>query len=188
MHGQDGWWNAIDSDLRKRIDELLCARRLIAAVVLLRGEGGLRPRPALHQAQDLLAERQAELDRQGLVQPDPPPPTIQDLIEKTDALTEPIAAIEALWDGDTQGWHVRLVAVVRRPGRHHERFDDVPLTVLRHGSDLRLFNGQVPPWPEAQQASEQGQAVARHYGVPFQFTNPDEPDIDLPRWWDTQPT
>jgi hypothetical protein len=87
-----------------------------------------------------------------------------------------------VWDGDTQGW-----CVVDRPGRYHSRFDEEWLTTLRHGGDIRVFNGQVPPWPEAHQAAEQGRAVAQHAGVPFHFTNPDEPDIDLPRWWDTQP-
>jgi hypothetical protein len=96
--------------------------------------------------------------------------------------------VEALWDGDTQGWYVDLVAIVRRPGRHHDRFDEVPLSALRHGGDIRLFNGQVPPWPEARRAAEQGQAVAQHFGVPFHFTSPEAPDVDLPRWWDTPPT
>jgi hypothetical protein len=52
----------------------------------------------------------------------------------------------------------------------------------------RLFSGQVPPWPEARRASEQGQAIAQHFGVPFHFASPEAPDVDLPRWWDTPPT
>lgn len=60
--------------------------------------------------------------------------------------------------------------------------------MLRHGGDIRLFNGHVPPWTEAQQATEQGQAVAQHVGVPFHFTSPTTPDVHLPRWWDTQPS
>jgi len=39
---------------------------------------------------------------------------------------------------------VDLVAIVDCPGRYHERFDEVRLASIRHGSDLRLFNGQVP--------------------------------------------
>lgn len=188
MYAHDAWWDALSRQLRDRIDELLCEGRLIAAVVLLRREGGLQPPPGLYQAQDLLNERRAELDRRGLVEPEPVSPTTAKLIEKTAAITAPVVAVEALWDGDTQGWYVDLVAIVRRPGRHHNRFDGVPLTVLRHGGDIRLFNSQVPPWPEARQATEQGQAVAQHIGVPFHFTSPEAPDVDLPRWWDTQPT
>lgn len=188
MLATNAWWNAIDPQLLKQIDELLCTGRLIQAVVLLRQGGGLQPPPGLYEAQDLLIERRVGLDRQGLLEPEPPPPTTAQLIEKADAITAPILAVEAFWDGDTQGWCVDLVAIVSRPGRNRDHFDEVPLTVLRHGGDIRLFNGRVPPWPEAQQAIEQGQAVARHVGVPFHFTNPEAPDVDLPRWWDTQPT
>lgn len=90
-------------------------------------------------------------------------------------------------DGNTQGWFVVPVAIVRRPGSHHHS-DEVPLTVLQHGGDTRLFQGQVPPWPEAQQATEQGRAVAQHFGVPFHFASPAEPNDALPRCWDMQPS
>jgi len=187
MRAAGASWHAIEPRLLERIDQLLCTGQLIHAVVLLRQEG-TQPPPGLYAAQDLLLERRAELDRQGLLQPPPPPPTTAQLIEAAEAVTTPILAVEAMWDGDTQGWFVRLVAIVDRPGRHHDRFDEVPLTVVRHGGDIRLFNGRVPPWPEAQQAIEQGRAVARHIGVPFHFTSPQTPDVELPRWWDTQGT
>ncbi|GAA3454576.1 hypothetical protein [Dactylosporangium matsuzakiense] len=188
MHPHDGWWDTLSAPVQDLIDELLCTGRMIAAIVLLRGDDGLRPRPALYEAQDLLAERRAELDRQGRLPPEPPPLTTEQLLEKVVATTAPVAAIEALWDGDSQGWFVELAAIVRRPGPNHDRFDAVTLTALRRGGDIRLFNGQVPPWPEAHRATEQGRALAQHLGVPFHFTSPDTPDIDLPRWWDTQPT
>jgi hypothetical protein len=146
----------------------------------------LDPVPGLFEVQNMLAKRRYELDRKGLIEPEPPPPTTAQLIERASATTAPVVAVEALWDGDTQGWYVVLFAIVLRPGRH-ERFDDVQLTWFRYGSDLRLIHGTVPPWPEEQRATEQGQAVARQLGVPFHFTSPDEPDLDLPRWWDTQP-
>lgn len=184
--GMHGSWEDLSPQLRVQIDELLRARELIAAVVLLRGDGGLQPPPGLYEAQDLLIKRRAELDRRGLVKDEPLPPTTGQLIEKVAAVTAPIVAVEALWDGDTQGWYVYLVAIVQQPGRHHARFDEVPLSVFQKGTDLRLFNGQVPPWPEAQQATEQGQAVARYVGVPFYFSSPDAPDVNLPRWWDVQ--
>jgi hypothetical protein len=187
MHPADAWWNAIDPRLLEQLDKLLCTNRLIPAIALLRREGGQQPPPDLYETQDLLIERRAELDRQGLLEPVPPPPATAQLIEKAEAVTARILAIEAFWDGDTQGWFVVLVAIVRRPGAYHDRFDEVPLTVLRHGGDIRLFTGQVPPWPEAQQAIEQGQAVAQHLGVPFHFASPEKPDDELPRWWETQP-
>ncbi|SCL50570.1 hypothetical protein GA0070617_1524 [Micromonospora yangpuensis] len=186
MYADDAWWNALDPQLQEQIDKLLRTGRLIAAVVLLRREGGLQSPPGLYQAQDLLIERRGELRRRGLVELEPPPPTTEELIGKAEVVTAPVAAIEALWDGDTQGWYVYLIAIVRRPSRHHDRFDEVPLTVLRRSGDIRLINGQVPPWPEAQQAIEKGQAVAQHFCVPFHFISPEAPDTDPPRWWSTR--
>ncbi len=180
-------WAALSQQLRDRLDELLRDRRMFPAVALLWQESDLEPRLGLHEAQDLLVARRDELDRQGLVRPGPPPPTTAELIERAAAIDGPVAAVEALWDGDTQGWFVDLVAVVRRPGRQHERFDEVSLTFIRRGGDIRLFNGTVPPWPEAVEATAQGQAVAAHLGVPFHFTSPDAPDVGLARWWDDQP-
>lgn len=133
-------------------------------------------------------ERRRELDSQGLVTPEPPQPTTAQLIELAAAITAPAAAVEAVWDGDTQGWFVDLVVIVQRVGRHHDQYDEVSLTRLRHGGDSRLFNGEVPPWPEALQATEQGRAIAQKLGVPFHFTSPTAPDVDLPRWWDSPPS
>jgi hypothetical protein len=45
-------------------------------------------------------------------------------------------------------------------------------------------NGEVPPWPEAAEATETGHALASSLGVPFDFADPDAPDVELPRWWD----
>ncbi|MEU1694850.1 hypothetical protein [Streptomyces hirsutus] len=53
---------------------------------------------------------------------------------------------------------------------------------IRHGSDLRVLNGQVPPWPEAQEARETGTALAEHVNVPFHFAGPHQPDDEAPRW------
>ncbi|MEV6344829.1 hypothetical protein [Actinoplanes sp. NPDC051851] len=160
---------------------------MLQGVRLMRLEGGLEPVPGLYQAQDLLVARRAELDEQGRLAPPAPPPTVAELIATAALVTDPLAAVEATWDGDTQGWFVRLQVIVRRPGRDHARFDETPLTTYRDGGDMRLFTGEVPPWPEAQRAAEQGQAVARHFGVPFHFSSPDEADDLTPRWWDAQP-
>jgi hypothetical protein len=47
---------------------------------------------------------------------------------------------------------------------------------------MRLFNGSVPPWPEAQEANTVGRALAEDLAVPFHFASPNEPDLDAPRW------
>ncbi|MBB2948286.1 hypothetical protein FB565_008069 [Actinoplanes lutulentus] len=179
-------WTSLTPPLRERLDEHLRARRLLPAIKLLRDSGEIQPLPGIYQAQDLLVARQNELAGQGLLQPPPAPPTTDQLIAKVTAISEPLAAVEACWDGDTQGWFVVLVAIVRRPGPRHPDFDEADLCVLRFGGDIRLFNGQVPPWPEAVRATEQGQAVAQRMGVPFHFASPDEPDDEAPRWWDEE--
>jgi len=89
-------------------------------------------------------------------------------------------AIEALWDGDTQGWFVELSAVVRREAGFEARF----LRAFRRIGDIRLFNGDVPPWPEALEASEIGTQLASLLGLPFHFPAADHPEQDCPHWWD----
>jgi hypothetical protein len=156
--------------------------------MVLRGECGLDPAPGLYEAQEAVTQRQAWLIEQGVV--DAALQTeldVSDVFAAAKAITCPVVAVEAVWDGDTQGWMLDLVAIVDCPGRYHERFDEARLASIRHGSDLRLFNGQVPPWPEAVEAQQIGDAVAARLGVPFHFTSPETPDIDLPRWWDGRP-
>ncbi|SNY44080.1 hypothetical protein [Paractinoplanes atraurantiacus] len=170
-------------ELQARVDELLCERNVLGALVLLCRDAGLQPPPSIHETQDFLHARQRELDRLGRVQPEPPPPTTEQLIAEAAAIPAPIAAIEAYWDGDTQGWHVVLVAVVRRPSSRHPTFDEVRLTIVDGGGDIRLFNDQAPPWSDEQSATAQGQAIAAHFSVPFFFASPDLPVLDPPRWW-----
>ncbi|GGQ22107.1 hypothetical protein GCM10010140_60410 [Streptosporangium pseudovulgare] len=74
-------------------------------------------------------------------------------------------------DGDTDGWVVVLIAPLDDP--QHE----VDLTCIRQGADLRVLNGQVPPWPEAQEAMETGTALAEHFSMPFHFASPYWPSL-----------
>jgi hypothetical protein len=108
-----------------------------------------------------------------------PNPTEAELIAAINTESTPPVAIQALWDGDTVGWFLCLQAVY--PTSSGWRAREVAL--LTCGTDYRLFSGEVPPWPEARIASELGEAVARHYGVPFFFPSPNEPDDDCPPWW-----
>ncbi|WP_433371729.1 hypothetical protein ACQPZX_48070 [Actinoplanes sp. CA-142083] len=177
-------WLQLPQEIQKRIDDELRNRRLIQAIKLVREEGGLEPKPGLYEAQNVVMDRLAWLSEQGLIEPEPTVELPQ-LIAAAKAIPDRVAAIEAVWDGDTFGWMVWLGAIVERPGQHHERFDEVGLAGIRRGGDIRLFLGEVPPWPEAAEATEKGHAVAAALGVPFHFTQPDTPDLDLMRWWDT---
>lgn len=145
------------------------------------------PRPGLRDCQDVVAARyEALADR---IVP-PTRPTVAELADLIRTEPEPPLAVEALWDGDTRGWMVDVVAVFpvapASPGAPASAATprDLPLVTLREGGDLRIFNGQVPPWPEAAEARLIGGELAELFGVPFHFASPDEPDDRAPRWWD----
>ena len=169
--------------LLERVDAKLRDGRTIDVLMLLREE--MKPRPDLGDAQMI-----AEMRARALGVPArkiPTPPTLEQLIAGARALGPNVAAIEATWDGDTTGWFVRLVAVVRVAEGVHG-FDERALGVFVEAQgDMRLFRGGVPPWPEAVLAQHLGAAAAQELGVPFFFGSPDAPDLDAPRWWDLQP-
>lgn len=95
-------------------------------------------------------------------------PTHEQLLAKVDALPERPMAIEASWDGDSSGWFVCLTAILKTDTGYR----DGHLWVLQDGGDLRLFNGQVPPWGEAVLARQLGEELAAKFGVPFYFPSP----------------
>lgn len=170
-------WDALPKALRAQVDELVVSDEWFAAIRTL-WESREQVRIPLNTCQELVYQRQKALaDR---IRPKPEPPRDLDtLIAKICALPNRPDAIEAIWDGDSIGWMVDLLAVTATPRTEHR------LAVIRHGGDIRLFNGQVPPWPEAQEATELGTRLAEHFSVPFYFDSPDEPDLPEVRWWDT---
>lgn len=91
-----------------------------------------------------------------------------------------LVVIQALWDGDTQGWFLCLDAVFRIKGAYTEE----NLRGMRFGSDIRIFNGQVPPYPESEVAKLVGNVLAEKYSLIFYFPSPDLPDDDCPRYWE----
>lgn len=112
-------------------------------------------------------------------------PTREDLLAKAKSPPAPPVAIEARWDGDTTGWMVILSLVCVDRSQFRKRYYDHQLGVLRGSrGDLRLFDGIVPPWPEAALASEVGRELAKQFGVPFYFASPHHPEDQCPRWWE----
>jgi len=107
-------------------------------------------------------------------------PEHQDLVNKAQAIDPAPVAIEAMWDGDTRGWFVELLAVVPEG----KSFVLCQLRIFDGGSDIRLLNGQVPTWPEAKAAAAAGSAVAGVLGVPFFFPSPHHPEDTCPHWWE----
>ncbi|MEU5099925.1 hypothetical protein [Streptomyces sp. NPDC020996] len=103
------------------------------------------------------------------VQRTPPDPfDVPSLAARAAALPGRVAAVEALWDGDTvHDWFVLLLAVSNSPeGEGH-----LAAFYRRHGGS-----------PHGVAAAEAGRALAAHLGVPFHFASPDVPDDVAPRW------
>ncbi|MEN0067800.1 MAG: hypothetical protein AAGA48_37070 [Myxococcota bacterium] len=94
------------------------------------------------------------------------------------ALDVPPVAIQAMWDGDTTGWFIRIEVVTRFPWRSFQ------VAFIRHGGDLRLFQGAVPPWSEAEEAPRLGSQPADVLEVDFYFPSPHHPDDSRPSWWE----
>lgn len=101
----------------------------------------------------------------------------EQILASVDSLKSIPIAIEALWDGDSTGWFVCFAAITADSQSH-------PLGVLSEGGDIRLFNGQVPPWPEAVAAQQLGNELAERFGAEFYFPSPENPEDDCPSWHD----
>ncbi|MET7297533.1 hypothetical protein [Embleya sp. NPDC005575] len=105
-----------------------------------------------------------------VVQRPEPPRDVVGLAAEVRSHSGRLAAIEAVWDGDTSGPFVCLVAV------HDDPPADQELALIPHGGDIRLLNGALPPWPEAVEADRTGRALAAMSGAPFHFASPETPD------------
>ncbi|MFE7793745.1 hypothetical protein [Streptomyces sp. NPDC057460] len=171
-------WAALSAAERSTVDSLIQQDHRIAAVARIREAIPVGSKPGLYDTLDVVAERYRELGQRFERYPTHPLDLVT-LVEKVEALPGRTVAMEALWDGDTDGWSVDLIALTDDPATEHR------LAMIRHGSDMRLFNGTVPPWPEAQEAETVGRALAEQFAVPFHFASPDQPDFDAPRWRNT---
>ncbi|WP_460342728.1 hypothetical protein [Actinoallomurus acanthiterrae] len=162
-------WAELPATLREQVDALVLRDRRFEAIKAI-FNSGFEPRPSLLDAQLLVADRYRSLGDRIEFSPEPAR-DLATLIAKVEGMPRPPVAIEAEWDGDTQGWFVVLTAITAEPQ------EETGLAQIRHGGDIRIFNGQVPPWPEAEEAQTTGRALADHFGVPFRFASPDAPEL-----------
>lgn len=161
-----GWWAYLEERTRREVDaDVLRDRRLSAVRAVWEA---LRPlEVGLHEAERVVHARYEVLgDR---VQRTPPDPLdLSSLTARAAAFPGHVAAVEALWDGDTvHGWFVLLVAVLDTPD------EEGHLATVYHRPD------GAPP---GSVAADAGRALADHLGVPFYFASPDVPDDGAPRW------
>lgn len=101
----------------------------------------------------------------------------EEIMAAVESLDASPIAFQALWDGDSAGWFICFSAITH-DGQVH------PLGGFSEGGDIRIFNGQVPPWPEAIAARQLGHELAEQYGAEFYFPSPEHPEDDCPSWQD----
>ena len=80
---------------------------------------------------------------------------------------------EAQWDGDTDGWVLYMSAITAD-------FQSHPLGRVSHGGDIRLFQGEVPPWPEGVTAQRLGDELSQRFHAEFYFPSPHHPEDECP--------
>ncbi|WP_315818201.1 hypothetical protein [Paraflavitalea speifideaquila] len=72
--------------------------------------------------------------------------------------------LEALWDGDTEGWFL-VLNLYFETGRYFWKSEKIKrLGVVSFGGDNRLFSGAVPAWPEAECTKEWGKRLPKNMG------------------------
>ncbi|MEV5680235.1 hypothetical protein AB0L68_31750 [Streptomyces sp. NPDC052164] len=159
-----GWWAYLEERTCREVDADVLRDRRMAAVKSV--WEALRPLGVgLHEAERVVHARYEALgDRVRRTPPDPL--DLTSLAARAAALPGRVAAVEALWDGDTvHDWFVLLVAVLDAPdGEGH-------LATVHHR----------PGAPPGGAAARAGRALADHLGVPFHFASPDTPDDHAPR-------
>ncbi|CAL9470503.1 hypothetical protein [Streptomyces sp. enrichment culture] len=161
-----GWWTRLEERTRQEVDASVLDDRRMAAVKAVRE--ALRPLGlGLREAEQVVHARYEALGDRVRRRP-PDPLDVPSLTARAAALPGRVAAVEALWDGDTvHDWFVVLVAVLDDPaGEGH-------LATVHHRP------GAPPPGTAA---AEAGRALADSLGVPFHFASPDVPDDRAPRW------
>ncbi len=88
--------------------------------------------------------------------------------------------LEALWDGDTEGWSLCLslytetqISLIKTQEEHF--LGPIVLSI-----DQRLNCGAV--WTEAIFSKELAAQAVEKYGLTFYFPSPNHPDLDCPSW------
>jgi hypothetical protein len=110
--------------------------------------------------------------------------TFEEAVAKIEQIKGTPIAVEAQWDGDTQGWFLMMFVVVNTKKKIWEssKVETFHLGNLSLGDDFRIFKGTVPPYPEAVLANEIGNKLSEKYQLEFFFPSPINPDNDCPRW------
>ncbi|MEV6678516.1 hypothetical protein AB0N09_16895 [Streptomyces erythrochromogenes] len=158
-------WESLPQGIRTQVDGYVLQDRLLPAVKLV-WDAARAHGIGLHEAQMVVHERYL-LHGDRIARTPECPLDLESLAALTSGLPGRVAAIEAVWDGDTvHDWFVNLLAITDDPaGERH----------------LATVYGRRDRDP-AEAATGAGRTLADHLGVPFHFANPDDPGYDAPRW------
>ncbi len=105
-----------------------------------------------------------------IVSPENYPRFLEIALEKISQLAWKPEVIEALWDGDTQGWYLIIDVSAHNP------IQDRP-----HSKTLFTFNGFGAP--TFQIATFLGGELSEMLQIPFYFPSPEQPNDDYASWW-----
>ena len=92
--------------------------------------------------------------------------------------------IEALWDGDTTGWFLVMYVIFEKKKLLTKYTSREQIGVIRKGSDIRLLQSKVPPYPESEIANRIGKYFHELYETEFYFPSPIHPDDDCPSYYE----
>ncbi|WP_433890904.1 hypothetical protein [Streptomyces sp. CA-111067] len=192
------WWERLPAGIRKQVDGYVLQDAVFQAIRTAY-EAGRAYGLGLREAQDVVGDRCRHYGDAVARTPDSPV-DLASLTARAAGCPGRVAAIEAVWDGDTvHDWFVQLLAITADPAGEY------PLaTVYRAAAERNLAgaegsernldgaegsernldegDGAGPRHPSAVVATRAGQDLAAHLSVPFRFASPDTPDDSAPRW------
>ncbi|MFJ7154098.1 hypothetical protein ACIQUQ_04085 [Streptomyces sp. NPDC101118] len=176
---RDAWWGRLPAGLREQIDGYVLRDAWFAAIRLVSDLGRLRDDVGIGTAQQIVGDRYAHYGDRIAREP-LSPLDLESLAYRAGGLPGPIAAVEAIWDGDTvNDWFVRLLVLTADPAGEYGVATVYRRTAARYlGEDAD--HGRRHPAGVA--AARAGGALAAHLSVPFHFASPDTPDDEAPRW------
>ncbi|MFF9983730.1 hypothetical protein [Streptomyces erythrochromogenes] len=158
-------WEMLPAGIRIQVDGYVLQDSLMRAVKLVWDAGRVRG-IGLREAQIVVHERYLFHGDRIAREPECPL-DLESLAALAGGLPGRVAAIEAVWDGDTvHGWFVNLLAITDDPAEERA---------------LATVYGRRDRDP-SEAAAEAGRTLADHLGVPFHFASPDDPDDEAPRW------
>ncbi|MFH8684983.1 hypothetical protein [Streptomyces lydicus] len=173
------WWAGLPGGIRDEIDGYVLQDSLLRAVRVVVEVGLVAHDIGVGTAQLIVNDRYLHHGDRVARTPESPL-DLESLTYRASGCVGRIAAIEALWDGDTvHDWFVRLLAVTVDPA------GEQGLATVYRSTATRYLGGNEDHGPRdvvAVAAERVGSALAARLSVPFHFASPDTPDDEAPRW------